>query len=100
MTDDSSIREAIANVIVCGQYFMNLCDSIQQLAGIVDVVGTATTWNQLVAATTKAAKDYMSDYARPVTMGLIWLCGSGITSISGPSDSDTSSGKFQVKLSM
>jgi hypothetical protein len=87
-------------VIVCGQYFMNLCDSIQKLAGIVDVVGTNTTWNLLVDTITQAAKDYMADYARPVAMSLIWLCGSGVTSLSGPSDADAPSGKFQVKLSM
>jgi hypothetical protein len=100
MTDDSLTRLGIANVIICGQYFMNLCDSIQQLAGLVDLAGTTTTWNQLVDAITKAAKDYMSDYARPVAMALIWLCGSGVISISGPSDADASSGKFQVKLSL
>jgi hypothetical protein len=97
---DTGIRGIIAYSIMGGQYFMDLCDSLQQLASIVDVSGTTTTWNQLVNMITKAAKDYVADFARPVTLALIWLCGSGITSISGPSDSDASSGKFQVKLSM
>jgi len=100
MTSDSLTRTGIANVIVTGQYFMNLCDSMQKLASIVDVAGTTTTWNQVVDMITTAAKEYMSDYARPIAMALIWLCGSGIASISGPSDSDVASGIFQVKLSM
>lgn len=97
---DPNIRQMIAHSITAGQYFMDLCDSLQQLAGIVDVRGTGTTWNQLVNMITKAAKDYVSDFARPFALALIWLCGSSIASITGPSDSDASSGKFQVKLSM
>jgi hypothetical protein len=100
ITDDPDIRQRIAYSIMSGQYFMNLCDSLQQLAGIVDVTGTTTTWNHLVNMITTAAKDYVSDFARPVALALIWLCGSGITSISGPSDSDASSGNFQVKMSL
>jgi hypothetical protein len=97
---DPNIRQTISYSILAGQYFMNLCDSLQQLAGIVDVSGTTTTWNQLVNIITTAAKDYVSDFARPIALSLIWLCGSGITSLSGPSDSDASTGKFQVKLSL
>jgi hypothetical protein len=97
---DSGMRQLIAYSIMGGQYFMNLCDSVQQLAGIVNVSGTTTTWNQLVDMITTAAKEYVSDFARPVALALIWLCGSGVTSIAGPSDSDASSRKFQVKLSL
>jgi hypothetical protein len=97
---DPNIRKIISHSVLGGQYFMNLCDSLQQLAGIVDVSGTTTTWNQLVDRITTAAKEYVSDFARPIALALIWLCGSAITSISGPSDSDASSGKFQVKLSL
>jgi hypothetical protein len=97
---DPNIRQTIAYSIMAGQYFMNLCDSLQQLAGIVDASGTTTTWNQLVNMITTAAKDYVSDFARPIALALIWLCGSGITSITGLSDSAASSGKFQVKLRM
>jgi hypothetical protein len=97
---DPGTRQMVAKSIMGGQYFMDLCDSLQQLAGIVNVSGTDTTWNKLVNLITNAAKDYVSDFARPVTLALIWLCGSGITSLSGPTDSDSSSGKFQVKLIM
>ena len=97
---DPGIRQIIAYSIMGGQYFMNLCDSLQQLASIVNVSATDIAWNNLVNLITKAAKNYVSDFARPVALALIWLCGSGITSISGPPDSDASSGKFQVKLSM
>jgi hypothetical protein len=97
---DPNTRTMIGYSITAGQYFMNLCDSLQQLAGIVDVSGTTVTWNQFVQMITVAAKDYVSDFARPVALALIWLCGSGITSLTGPSDSDASSGKFQVKLGM
>lgn len=97
---DPNIRQIIAYSILAGQYFMNLCDSLQQLAGIVNVTGTEVTWKEFVDMITAAAKDYVSDFARPVALALIWLCGSGITSISGPSDSDATSGKFQVKLSL
>jgi len=97
---DPNVRQLISYSIMAGQYFMNLCDSLQQLAVIVDVSGTTTTWNQLVNIITTAAKDYVSDFARPIALALIWLCGSGITSVSGPSDPDASTGKFQVKLSL
>lgn len=93
-------RQMIAFSILSGQYFMNLCDSLQQLAGIVNVSATDITWNNLVNLVTKAAKDYVADFARPVALALIWLCGSTITSMTGPSDSNVASGKFQVKLSM
>jgi hypothetical protein len=95
-----NVRPAIAFSILAGQYFMNLCDSLQQLAGIVNLAGTEITWKEFMDIITTAAKDYVSDFARPVALALIWLCGSGITSISGPPDSDASSGKFQVKLSL
>jgi hypothetical protein len=95
-----NVRPAIAYSIVAGQYFMNLCDSLQQLAGIVNVTGTEITWKEFIDMITAAAKDYVSDFARPAALALIWLCGSGVTAISGPSDSDASSGKFQVKLSL
>lgn len=97
---DDGTRETIAYSILGGQCFMNLCDYLQNLAGIVDVSKTEVTWNEMVDMITTAAKDYVSDFARPVTLALIWLCGSGITFISGPSDSDASSGKFQVQLSL
>jgi hypothetical protein len=97
---DTGTRQMIAYSIIGGQSFMNLCDCLQQLAGIVNVGGTDIAWNNLVNLITKAAKDYVSDFARPVALALIWLCGSAITSISGPSDSDSSTGKFQVKLSL
>jgi hypothetical protein len=97
---DTGTRQIIAYSVKAGQSFMNLCDCLQQLVSIVDVKGTGVMWSALVDLITKAAKDYVADFARPVALSLIWLCGSGIMSISGPPDSDSSKGAFNVKLSM
>lgn len=97
---DTNIRHMIGYAVMAGQSFMNLCDSLQQLARVIDVSGATITWNRLVRLLTTAARDYAADFARPVALSLIWLCGSGITSIDGPANSDASSGKFQVKLMM
>lgn len=69
--------------------FMNLCDDLHSLAGLVAKVDTAQTWDSLLQNLTEmSTADTNIDWSRPAVGALLQLCcagNAGLTAIADPS---------------
>jgi len=62
--------------------FMNLCDDLHALAGLVGHINTDSTWDSLLTTLTGIVQnDFDTDWSKSVLRALLQLCGGGPVSI-------------------
>lgn len=82
----SSFYGALENVagqvrflLLSGATFMNLCDDLQALAGLVGEINTLATWNSLLGRLTElVTNDVENDWSKPAASAIFGRFGDGV----------------------
>lgn len=97
----SNDRVIIIQSMLGAQSFLNVCAGLVALASVTDVGAATTTWSHLLGLIKNVVNSFaVEDFVRPTTLAILTLCRAAVSSVSGPANADTATGKFAVKLSL
>jgi hypothetical protein len=98
--DDLS-RSGVSYSMLAGQHFMNFCADLVALTAATDVGSTAISWVDLLKLLTDAIKkDLGVDFIRPAALAVIRLCGTPVSTITGPAGTAAPTGPFVVTMTL
>jgi hypothetical protein len=98
---DTGRQALIIHSLTAGQNFMNFCADLKSLAQATSPAAVPQPWEDLLQQVTNAIKrDADIDFARPATLALIRLCGTGAIAVEGPVPPALPVDLFAVKLTL